>query len=519
MNGYVFSDEYTYQKMTNNLSFGDFIVPNYLYILFTRMTTFINLENQYEFIRLQNLLAFLVGSIALWRIALRYLNRELSKWIFLISLFFPVNTYIAFFMPEAQYYAFFWILMLTLIRFLEKQNFLRTASVGLSWACLSLIKPHAIFLIVGFVLFYLYSLKISNLNRSKLTFNWFVILSIGILTKLGIGYFLAGREGLTLFGNTYESSLTQPADLEQAVELFLKSLMGQYTGPLILFAIPIFLFVSGFWTSNLRPTLQTANHQFLVISYAFLVVLLVVVAAFTARIAFFDPGQPISRIHERYYSFIYPIFLIQLAHSWHTKEFTGQPIRRLKAFFAIAIAGGSILSYRLFKDAFVTNFIDSPSILVIFDKNVIAIFYICITIIALGFFKSIRSILLVYLLLQLPTFIYQSNNVIYRNLQHWGAQSIYEEGAVFTKALIPESEIGKIEVVGKYQGDTLRVPFKLVNSEIVINYPDSENRYDLNSSNPKTKWVLVFNNVDVFGTAYETYKTENFSLYKVKKGT
>lgn len=518
LNGFVFSDEYTYQKMTNENVNSGFEIPNYLYILQTQLTTQFNLDIQYQLIRMQNLFAFLVGNFCIWRIALRYLDKTLSFAVFTATHFISVNTYTAFFMPEAQYYGIFWVLMLFLIRFLEGPTYSRAVIVGLSWAYLSLIKPHAIFLLIGFIIFYVYCCIRDRANRLELSLTWGIVLIVGIFTKLLIGFMLDGTNGITLFGD-YESVISEnlvSPSLFELSKLFLQSLAGQVFGILIVFSIPIALFIGVILEREEDVAKETSKYLFLVLVYICLAVLLVVVAAFSTRISIVDPGQSISRIHERYYSFIYPIFLIQLGYSWKNRKRHIAEKRLQKFPLNLVFALTLLFGFSYFQDNFVVNFIDSPNILSVLGDRYVSVIYVALSVLILRFFASKKTVVLLCVFLQIPLYSYQGNLLINRNLQFWGVNTIYEDGAIFAKSIVPSDELDLLEVVGKSQGNIVRVPFKLTNAKIQLSYPDAENRFNLSPPNRASTWVLVFDDIAVYGDYVRKIEREDFTLYELQ---
>jgi phosphoglycerol transferase len=518
LNGFVFSDEYTYQKMTNENVDSGFEIPNYLYILQTRLTTQFSLDIQYQLIRIQNLFAFLIGNFCIWRIALRYLGKTLSFAVFTATHFFSINTYTAFFMPEAQYYGAFWMLLLFLIRFLEGPSNSRAVIVGLSWAYLSLIKPHATFLLIGFAIFYIYCLGREKTNRLALSITWGTILIVGIFTKLLIGFILDGQNGLTLFGD-YDSVISEnlPApSLFELLKLFLQSFAGQVFGILIVFSTPIALFVMAILEREKGVERETPNFLFLILVFICLAVLMLVVAAYSTRILFIDPGQSITRIHERYYSFVYPIFLIQLGHTWKNRNLYIAEAKFQNFSLSLMFALTLFFGFEYFQDNFVVNFIDSPNILSVIGDNHISVVYVALSILILRFLALKKIVVLLCVFIQIPLYSYQGNILVNRNLQFWGANTIYEEGAIFAKSIVPSIELNSLEVVGKSQGNVVRVPFRLANAKIKVSYPDADNKFNLSPPSSTSTWVLVFDDIDVYGDYLRVIKKEDFSLYELE---
>ena len=516
LNGFVFSDEYTYQRMVNNTAISQDQFPDYFFILQTRLSKVFGPEVQYDVVRLLNLFAFICGNLAFWRIATRFIKSEYAFIFSFVANCFPVNTYVTFFMPESQYYAAFWLLMLTLIRFLEFRSLYRALFVGLAWSYISLIKPHAIFFFISFLLYQVHIFYKTKGRKYRHESLWLAILVSGLACRITFGLLIAGTKGVSLFGNTYSSILSNKVSLSKSsllLHLMIHSLAGQMFALLTIYALPIFLIFQYISKSKETPFLLSVEYRFLAIVMICLFTMILVTATFSAEITLIDPSQSIQRIHQRYYDYFFPIFLILITYIWkaNSKPEWTNPILRF-CFVASVVVGGIYLKFD-----FAPNFIDSPDIASLMANKIIFVGFALLSIFAIVFVKEQKRMVLVFALLQLPLLIVQGGIFIQSNLQYFGRTmpNPYVESATYLQSRLPQNDLNHLEVVGRYQGNLDQIPFKLVNPNIVEAVPATSGKFSLNSIGKEIRWVLVFDGIQVDGNFMSMKRNQNFVLYKI----
>lgn len=198
----VMQDELVYMVQSRHTNPEDVRFPNYLFNWVFSVTNLLGTEF-YNFVKLLNFV-FLFGFGAItYLISRNFFGLWVSITIGLATVAGPASLYGTVFMPEAMYFFFaaltFYIALKVpagSIKSNWKLVLLATISLGLT----SLIKPHALFLSLGFVLFFVFSSKwrIETIANRLVLSATFLLGSIG--TKLLFGFLFAGPNGLTLFG-------------------------------------------------------------------------------------------------------------------------------------------------------------------------------------------------------------------------------------------------------------------------------------------------------------------------------
>ena len=95
---------------------------------------------------------FLGSGFFVYQVARAFTTKALSLYVVLLVLTGPLNSYTAYFKPESLYFFGFWGVMFLAVRFCVKADVWPVAFLGLGISLLSLIKPHALFLLPAFVL-------------------------------------------------------------------------------------------------------------------------------------------------------------------------------------------------------------------------------------------------------------------------------------------------------------------------------------------------------------------------------
>jgi hypothetical protein len=113
-------------------------------------------------------------------------------------------------MPEAPYVLGFWVFIWALVRASDQGGrwpvFLAGCALGLA----ALVKVHALFLVPASVMYLIYCGWGKQLGYRQILATVGVFLAGVVLTKLGLGYAIAGVSGLGLFG-VYSGMFAQSA--------------------------------------------------------------------------------------------------------------------------------------------------------------------------------------------------------------------------------------------------------------------------------------------------------------------
>lgn len=204
----VMQDEYIYSMQARKVPMPLLEYPNYLYSLVYSSTNACGI-NYYGCAKNLNLFFFAGFVAVIFFLTLYFLGRWWAFGLSLATLLSPLGAYTSLFMPESMYFFFALLSVVGLWWAARKglwwQYLIAGALVGLT----ALVKPHALFLAAGAVLFLLV-VYFKNWSKFGIAFASYVAGTLG--TKFILGFILAGPAGLTLFGSNYTSSLNNFTD-------------------------------------------------------------------------------------------------------------------------------------------------------------------------------------------------------------------------------------------------------------------------------------------------------------------
>ena len=265
--------------------------------------------------QLLNALFFVAATPFIYLTARRVCTRGMASTVTLLALAGPINTYTAYYMPESLYYLSFWLLTWYLLQLDNSARSKAWSLAGVILGLSALIKPHALFLlpaIVGYVLY------VSRKKEGKWALQAFrnasVLVVLTFLTKLLIGYLLAGKAGLTLFGTTYTSIASSTASRSQhyleLLALSTQIIGGHALAICLMFGLAVAVVVNASWKSVFSKADTQPDQKLSVYALAVFVNLILVVGLFTASVANVGPYESTARLHMRYYNFALPLLLV-----------------------------------------------------------------------------------------------------------------------------------------------------------------------------------------------------------------
>lgn len=200
----VMQDEYIYSMQARKIPLAELDYPNYLYSLVYSSTNACGI-NYYSCTKNLNLFFFAGFVAVIFFLTLYFLGRWWAFGLSLATLLSPLGAYTSLFMPESMYFFFALLSVVALWWASRKGLWWQYQIAGSLVGLTALVKPHALFLAAGAVLFIL----VVHFKAWK-QFGIAVASYVGgtLVTKFAIGVLLAGPAGLTLFGSNYTTSLT-----------------------------------------------------------------------------------------------------------------------------------------------------------------------------------------------------------------------------------------------------------------------------------------------------------------------
>ncbi|PKE30429.1 hypothetical protein CWS43_12485 [Rahnella sp. AA] len=526
----VFADEYTYSKYSRLLPLGDSTLPNYLFLSIYSVTDLCG-AGFLECARLLNVLFFVLASPFIYLIGRKFTGHKTSCLIAFLSMLSPINTYTAYFMPESLYYLSFWVLTYLILNIEKESSLSHWLFIGFVFGLSALIKPHALLLAPALVVYFLI-IHIQDKWQGKETssyINYLGLLTAIIATKIIIGYILAGKSGITVFGSTYTSMASGAVDSGHYIKLIqvaLSNLQGHLLSLLLLFSVPIchLIFISQHFfrhDENQRNEIKISLYTSLVIAS-----LLVVVTLFTASVSGSGPYETISRLHMRYYNFAFPLFILVVASQLNSH--VNLTSKKWRAIIGLPILVALLYGFFTKLAPYAPNFIDSPEIRgFVFSTNA---FYV------LSFISMISLMLWIYsinigarffLYLFLPLSILVSTFFVNYDVRGRINPTVYDNAGLFAKqyfknmGMSDEDIVSKVAIIGQDSAGLFRVLFHIDNSKISMD--DSKStmiatsdvpNYDLSKLPAKKEWALVIGDYPKFEESSTQISMNGFTLVK-----
>lgn len=363
----VLGDEWTYSLYTRLLPLSQAQLPSFLYFLIYRSSNMCGPDFM-GCVRVLNAAFFVAAAPFIFMLARRYMQTGLALLLTLASLLGPVSTYTAFFMPEAMYFFLFWVFAWLVLAVAPQASTRNGLIVGAVLGAICLVKLHALFLLAGYA-GYLLALMLLTRGRWLLRETLpciFLAVAAFFVVRLGLGYLIAGRNGLDLLGGFYsaqaDSSFRHP-DLGTLLHYGARSLFGHGLALILLYAVPLAcLFQLRRIPGGNGDPVQVDRQRLMIFSVTVLAVLVAVTVYFTANVPDGDPVQGLRRLHMRYYDFALPLLYLVVG-AWIRDDTKPSRIRAIQRAVAVLIVGGLYVFavYYHFR-GFAPNRIDSPEL-------------------------------------------------------------------------------------------------------------------------------------------------------------
>lgn len=321
----VMKDEYVYMSQSLREAevanqFGNFL-HSLLY-----SSALIAEGDFYTNVKLLNAVFFISFALFVTMTAREFINKKLALLLGVATTLGATGLYLSVFTPEVMFYAFASasIYFLTLgLSLGARGQILFTAYAVIFLALAGLTKPHALILAIGFIGF-LILLLVLRRTDSKLGLILISEVIVGyVVLKLGLGFLIAGAEGLTILGANYQEALDgfirRVSEYSQGALSASGVVPGSTSGAslasissfvLLQFAIlaAALLFMTfGLPLLLIRHPDQLNDFQILIISVT--LVYLLAVAAFTGLVTVAGDDHS-NRILARYFEFLVPFVIL-----------------------------------------------------------------------------------------------------------------------------------------------------------------------------------------------------------------
>ena len=510
---HVFADEYSYSKFSRLLPLASSEISNYLYLFIFGVTNICG-DGFLGCARILNALFFVFSAPFIYFTARRVSSKTVSTLILISVLIDPINTYTAYFMPEAMYFFCFWVLAWWILGIQTLTSRIKWMVAGVLIALCSLTKPHGMFLLFP-VGFYILGLRFEKLMGWRVLFQ---ILLITTLTAIGLkfilGFLLAGKAGLTIFGVTYENTVvdffksifqswielstnqhpntsavesekfaiiesTHADGLVKLISLIAINLYGQLLAAALLLGLPLIIGLTNLLPKrNFKLTpldILARRYSFFALTTLFS---LIITSAVFSGLSVFSYGGEIYRLQARYYNFVFPLFFMVVASSTQTQSLVRNSWYRI--IIATSILVLMALAVLIYLHPYQPTVIDTPELYGLF--RVKWVFYIF----SFGFFSlgiywiwcQLRASQL-YMYYALPIFMVVVSLIANQNLRLKMISDQFDKAGIIAKKLLSKEEISDLVVVGENPIELSRILFYLDNPKVALQKVNLSSAYTL----------------------------------------
>lgn len=508
-NPVVLADEWTYSTFSRLRPLADSPFSGYLYLSLYKATNLFG-DGFLPAARIINSLFFAAAFPFIYNIGRQFTTAWPALWIATLSLMLPLNTYTAYYMPEAMYFLFFWILAWMLLAAGFKTEWMRFLCAGAFTGLGMLIKFHAFFLLPPMVVFamlqtYPAARRIAWRNNFACAL---ALVAAAFATRYIVGIFLTGNIRLNFLGSSYQGMAESGAGhMLHLMPAALHSLKGHFFSMCLLFGTLIVPALLGRVRDPGMAEKYTRLRWWALLTIVFLIG---ITAFFTAISVSHGPYESANRLHMRYYNFCFPLLLLMLAPRFEVAK---------AARFAIPVITLIIICmpFALGIRQFIPVFTDSPEMTGLFANRLLLYIYLgtgcALTFLLMACAKKWRVVILG---LYLPFFIaftaWQTTKITLSAMS--GNQ--YTRGAFFAKNYL-RGEVSRLTVVGESLAGLYTAAFCIDNCDLRFFQVHKAQPLDKLDPGIGREWVLAFDDIIQAPGDAHVVRNAEFALYNVSK--
>lgn len=514
----VFADEWYYSKMARLLPLAEAIVPSYLYLWLFGTSSACG-DGFLDCVRIGNLAFFVGAAPFVYLIARRFCSAPVACAVAVLSTLAPLNSFTAYFMPEAMYYFGFCVLSWVALQGSDWHPALHGLASGAVLGLMSLVKVHALFLLPSLVLFLVLA---SRQRGGAWGARGLAMAALAVLAalalKFGLGWLLAEQAGLSLFGPFYESTRMGSDRLALLVAASV-SARGHLMTLTLVYGLPLAILAYELCTRALRGPGDPATDRRKLLH---LYVLLMLGAAAGVTILYtaglHAPGSREGfRLHLRYYSFVFPLLAVVAAAA------IAPPAPRERAAperpwlrWALALSLVAVLLVSMSRlQGYTMNVVDGPDIHGIdLQGKSFRILVGLQLLLLLAWAARLRAAPLLFVCLALPAAHAASNQGVHRHLEAHRPATQTDLAARFVHGLVPPAERSEVVVAGVDLSLMMRAQFHIDHPDtttMMLDFgPVAEYQLPL-----KKKWMLLLGDYQLPGNVTVVRQTPHYAVVRL----
>jgi phosphoglycerol transferase len=513
----VFADEWFYSKFARLQPLSESQLPSYLYLKLFGLSSACG-DGYLQCTRLLNAVLFVAAGPLIYRCARTVLAPRQAALVAVLSVLAPANSYTAYFMPEAMYFFGFWLFSYAALCGGERPVWGYGLLTGVLLGLLSLIKVHALFLLPALLVY------IVAVYRSAAQPRWLPLaisaagqaLGSALATKLLLGYLLAGRAGLSLFGSFYGGHVHNSGHgLARLLAPMLYNLHGHAMALVLLFAFPLLVLAASATSRAQRDALGRPLRNLLLYALLMLGAALAMTAAYTASIADAGPLEG-SRLHLRYYDFVFPLLLIGASAG----AAAGARLSlRHRAVLAALLAALLLYSAARLLPAYAVSLIDSPEIYTMSVSRPVfhALAALELALLALWTLRPHRAAP-AFLMVLLPLFMLAGESVSHTLLSRARQSNAYDRAGMMAHTYLDAGQRDTLAIAGDNLSGLARAQFHVDSAaaSTIELAPDAP--FDATQAPVRKKWLLLVGPHALPAGWTPVLSTPDYALLRVAQG-
>jgi len=398
-------------------------------------------------------------------------------------------------MPEALYFLSFWFLTWFMLGLDNSSKLSQWCLGGVLLAIAALVKPHALLILPAFVAYIVY------VSREKEGDWWHrAVKNVGVfvtttfVTKLLIGYLLAGKSGVNIFGDFYSAiASSQGTHLQHYIDLVVLSatnIKGHVLAIFLMFGLAVAIMFASTFSAIFSKEKVSANKKLAFFTFVILTNLILIVGLFTASVINTGPSETILRLHMRYYNFALP--LLYIVASSQLLLGTSAPTYKWRAIAALPV--GVVVIYAIYNRMlpYGSNFVDSPELRG-FSGDFTAFYYLSglslLSLILWVIAARVGAKVFVYIFM--PVAVIYSSWLVSSELRMRIGADVYDRAGIFAKQYLTNEELSKLVIVGPEYGFLYRALFHIDNPHVTLAETPQGSTFNLKDIPPGKEWILA----------------------------
>ena len=539
----VMRDEYFYSLASRLRPLAESSRSDYLYLVIYRLTSHCG-DGFLECARILNVFFFVLSVPFIYATARQVASRPTAVVVAALSVLGPINSYTAYFMPEAFLYFCFWAFGWFTLRLSADASRTSWLIAGLLFGLLTMGKGRALFILVGLLPYFLFIALRSDDGHWRRRF--LIAVTCFLLPALllkGVSGYLAGAAGSAMVVDARFARLAWQSwagDFLNAefVGMALASLKAHAVAVCLMFSVPVAVLTRHLFR-YFRPGEDGQGPlKICFFALALTASMLVAVALFTVVSAntaitsgtYMDsyPGEsPSSRIaieaarlHFRYYNFLLPLlFVVAASQVSIAPEGTSRSIRLVAALPAgVAIVYAVLTGF----DSHPLSFVDCPELWGLVHTRTLLYSFGALSLATLVTW-IIREKLgaRLFLFALMPLAVAVSSTAVHDKLRGSLSPTAYEEAGLLAKRIIPRGDDSWLAVIGPAGGGLYQALFQVDRAKGYARVLPDGREFDFSDFLRKPErapgWILAFGHHPIVGGGYSEWPMGAYTLYRMDR--